>query len=289
MSLTHLLHALPEPLFSTYDIDRVLGVGAYAVVYQIHNKSTGEAYALKVIEKEPMRIREMFPQMKREAILLQAHSDTPHIVELLETTQTSTHVFLRFQLCQENLEDLADARGPMPEEEAFIWFRQVCLGVQALHASGIIHRDLKPSNFLVDEEGALRVCDFGWACSEDDELSGQCGTPQYSPPETAEEDGPVHTTKVDVYGLGASLQHLLLGRVPEGPKDLPKGLSDSTYDLLEEMMDEDPDERPSIDEVLTRPGLSEDIVSQLWNQWRSFFDTPLFSVGGKGARRRARN
>lgn len=272
MSLTKLLKALPEPLFSTYRIDRVLGVGAYAVVYQISDIQTEEAFALKVVEKEPMRVRLMLQQLSREASLLQMHSDTPHVVQLLETTMTSTHVFLRFHLCQECLETMSVEHGPMTEQEAFKWFRQACLGVQGLHDTGVIHRDLKPSNFLVDQEGALRICDFGWACMESEALTGQCGTPEYSPPETSVERSPVHTSKVDIYGLGATLQHILLGRVPKGPKDLPKGISSSARMLLIELLDQDPYSRPTIDELLARDELNEGIAAQLWNQWRSLFD-----------------
>jgi len=281
MSLTRLLKHLPEPLFSTYNIEKVLGVGAYAVVYQVRDKITAEAFALKVVEKEPLRIRLMLPQLTRECSLLDAFTETAHVVQLLETTLTTSHIFLRFQLCQASLEDLSNEHGPMAEEDAFRWLRQACLGVQALHASGVIHRDLKPSNCLVDEEGMLRLCDFGWACSENDALKGQCGTPAYSPPETAIENGSeVHTTKVDVYGLAATLQHLLLGRVPEGRNDFPKGLSADTHELLAELMEADADARPSVDELLSRPQLQENIVEQLWNQWRSLFTTvtPFFAT-----------
>lgn len=218
----------------------------------------------------------MLPQLAREASLLQTHAETPNIVQLLETTVTTTHMFLRFHICQENLEDMAKAQGPMAEDDALRWLRQACLGVQALHACGVVHRDLKPSNLLVDSEGTLRICDFGWACEEDEVLTGQCGTPEYAAPETRglgrKQD--VHTTKVDIYGLGATFQHLLLGRVPMRPNDLPKGLSSSTRELLAELMDSDPEGRPTIEEVLARPQLSGNIVEQLLNQWRSLFDIP---------------
>jgi len=274
MSLTRLLAALPEPLFSAYTIDHVLGVGAYAVVYQIQDKCTSETFALKVIEKEPMRVRLMLEQVAREASLLKAHAETPHVVQLLEKIETTTHVFLRFNLCQESLEDFVQENGPMSEEEAFKWLRQACLGVEGLHASGVVHRDLKPSNFLVDSDEMLHICDFGWACQEDSKLRGQCGTPQYAPPETQVAFGPSHTTKVDIYALGASLQHLLLGRVPNGPTDVPKGVSSATKRLLRELLDEDPDARPSIEELLARPQLTDNIFEQLWNQWRSFVFAP---------------
>lgn len=274
MSLTRLLSALPEPLFSTYSIERVLGVGAYAVVYQIRDKYTSEAFALKVIEKEPLRIRLMLPQLAQEASLMEAHAGTPHIVELLETTMTRTHMFLRFNLCQESLEDLSNRHGPMCEEDAFRWIRQACEGIRALHASGVVHRDLKPSNFLVDREDVLHICDFGWACLEDEDMTGQCGTPDYSPPETKGQVHMRHTSKVDIYGLGASLQHLLLGRVPKGKKDLPAWISPATQELLGELMAPDPDSRPSIEELLSRPQLSENILEHIVNQWRLFFDIP---------------
>jgi len=276
MSLTRLLAALPEPLFSAYSIERVLGVGAYAVVYQIRDKLTAEAFALKVVEKEPMRVRLMLPQLEREAALLEDFADAPHVVQLLECVKTNTHVFLRFNLCQENLEDLSAERGPMPEKEAFRWMRQACIGVQALHGSGVIHRDLKPSNLLVDSDGSLRICDFGWACTESEALTGQCGTPDYAPPETSKEyGGGAHTTKVDIYGLGSSLQHLLLGRVPKGRNDIPKGLSVGAMDILSEMMDPDAKARPSIDDILSRPQLSQNLSQHFWEQWRMFFD-PVF-------------
>lgn len=282
MSLTHLLHALPEPLFSDYSIEHILGVGAYAVVYQVRNKYTSESFALKVIEKEPMRIRMMLPQVARETTLLQAHADTPHVVELLEVTMTQTHLFLRFNLCPGNMEDFASEGGPMSEEEAFKWLRQTCLGVQGLHASGVIHRDLKPSNLVLDSEGTLNICDFGWACSENDALSGRCGTDQYAPPEAKVDRGPHHTTKVDIYGLGACLQHFLLGRVPNGPNDIPKGVSVSTRELLADLMHPEPDARPSIEELLSHPQLAENILEQLWSHWRSLiefhFDVPAAST-----------
>lgn len=217
----------------------------------------------------------MLPHLAREASLLQAHTETPHVVSLLETTMTTTHLFLRFPLCQESLEHISHQCGPMTEEEAFGWLRQACLGVQGLHASGVIHRDLKPSNLLVDSDGVLHICDFGWACTEDEELSGWCGTPEYAPPEALCERGPTHTTKVDIYSLATTLQHLLLGRLPQGPKDLPKGLSAGTHRLLAELMDSDPDSRPTIDELLSRPQLAGNIVIALLDQFRSFFDVPF--------------
>lgn len=269
MSLTRLLAALPEPLFSEYDLIKVLAVGAYAVVYQVRRKEDQEDFALKVIEKEPLAVRLMLPQLEREVAILDEHSDSPHIVRLFESTETSTHVFLRCELCQFSLEDVCTKNGAMTEEEAFRWLQQACLGVKELHDSGVIHRDLKPSNFLVDADGSLCICDFGFACRESDGLTGQTGTPCYSSPETRQEGVDVHSSKVDIYALGTSLQHLLLGRCPEGPLDVPKNLSPAARDLMEEMMSPDPQDRPSIDDVLETPQLGQNSFFEQWmKQWR---------------------
>jgi len=267
MSLTRLLASLPEPLFSDYELLKTLGVGAYAIVYQVRDKRTHEDFALKVIEKEPMRVRLMLPQLRAEVDIVGEHLGSPHICQLLEVTETPSHFFLRFELCRSSFEDVCKDMGAMTEEEAFRWLRQACLGVKELHASGIIHRDLKPSNFLVDAEGNLCICDFGFACRANDGLTGITGTPQYSSPETTG-DGLKHTTKVDIYGLGACLQHFLLGRFPEGPGDMPKGLSSETRDLLEEMLSPCPKDRPSIDELLQAPQLSRSLFTQWMNGWQ---------------------
>jgi len=279
MSLTHLLASLPEPLFSAYKIDRVLGVGAYAIVYQIRSTETDEAFALKVVEKEPMRKRAMMPQLDREVALLDAYSYSPHVIQLLEVLHTRSHVFMRFELCDESMEDALEEGGPMNEEDAFSWFRQTCLGVQALHANGVIHRDLKPSNLLIDARGVLRICDFGWACHESDRLSGSCGTPQYSPPE-CKQNSFLHTPKADIYGLGACLQHMLLGRVPMGPDDVPKGLSEDTIDLLHDLMNPNPKLRPTIEEILYRPQLTggnpfAEHFASMWRSLSDFMDVPV--------------
>jgi serine/threonine protein kinase len=270
MCLTHFIAALPEPLGSTYEIVEGLGAGSYAVVYQVRDRETQEDFAMKVIEKEPMRARAMLPQLKAEVAIAAEHAGFAHIAQLLEVTETSTHFFLRFELCRANLDDVCKQQGPMTEEEAFQWLRQACVGVKELHASGIIHRDLKPSNFLVDAKGNLCICDFGFACRAAERPAGIVGTPQYSAPEM-NMPGKAHTQKVDIYCLGACLQHLLLGRMPDGAGDMPKTLSGATRELLEEMMSPDPQDRPTIDELLETPQLSQSLLMQLVSQWHVVF------------------
>jgi len=260
MSLTGKLDALPEPHCSQYNLVGVLGGGAFALVYLISEKETRQQFALKVIEKEPFRVRLMLGQLIREVAIATETSSCHHIAQLLEASESDTHVFLRFALCESDLSILSSQRGPMTEREALLWLRQACLGVKELHARDVIHRDLKPNNLLMDAQGNLRICDFGYACNVADQLSGIAGTPGYSSPECSPQTSStdlIHSKKVDIYSLGACLQHLLLGRVPQGVADLPLDASATTLDLLHKMMRNDPDERPSIDEVLQSHVLQE--------------------------------
>ena len=72
-------------------------------------------------------------------------------------------------------------KNRLSEEEAFVYFFQTCLGLDYLHRRGILHRDLKPANILLDREGNVKICDFGWSISvEHDGQEGvRSGTPDY--------------------------------------------------------------------------------------------------------------
>jgi serine/threonine protein kinase len=270
MSLTKQVNALPEPLNSKYEIVTELGQGSYAVVYQVRHKRSHKEFALKVIEKEPMRIRSMMPQLKREVVLGEEVSGYPHIVQMMDVTETSTHYLLRFELCSTSLDKVCEHEGPMTEPEALRWLCQACLGVQELHANNIIHRDLKPGNFLIDSRGSLRICDFGFACRTSDKAKGLTGTTEYCPPE-GKGDGAVHSTKMDIYSLGACLQHLLLGRIPHGCRDMPEDMSSTTEELLEMMMSPKPQDRPDIDEVIEMLRAQSSIISRWRHGWQFIF------------------
>lgn len=270
-SLTALLVRLPDQLASDYELEELIGTGAFALVYRLRRRRDGHRLAVKVVEKAPLAARALLPQLYREIMHLREHAETPHVVQLREVVETRDYFFLCFELCARSLEEHVDDEGPLEEDEAFEWFRQALIGVRELHAGGIVHRDLKPSNMLVDADGVLRICDFGWACLESEELDGMSGTRQYAPPEMLQACGLPHTTKVDVYCLGACLQHLLLGRMPEGPEDLPLNASPAVMDLLAELMQHDPEARPTVEEVLARPALQPGPLAQLWQQGREFF------------------
>ncbi len=109
--------------------------------------------------------------------------------------------------------------GPLPSHLAASYLEPVCRALHAVHDANIIHRDLKPSNILLDKSTDFPfVGDFGLAKVIDNDreltLSGDVfGTPSYMSPEQVLHPGRVKVAS-DVYGVGATLYHLLTGRPP---------------------------------------------------------------------------
>ena len=94
---------------------------------------------------------------------------------------------------------------------------EIILGLQALHAQGTIYRDLKPENILLDEEGHVRLTDFGLSKQgifkiNKDMTYTICGTPEYLAPEIIRSEG--HGKAVDWWSLGTLLYEMYSGRPP---------------------------------------------------------------------------
>jgi len=109
-------------------------------------------------------------------------------------------------------------RGPLPLEEALRLFQQIGEGLEAAHGKGIVHRDLKPANVLINDEGILKVVDFGVAAAQhqgDTQLTKTgyvIGSPKYMAPEQIL--GKKVDERADIYSLGVMLYEMLTGAPP---------------------------------------------------------------------------
>jgi serine/threonine protein kinase len=146
-------------------------------------------------------------------------------------------------------------------------FSEICLGVQYLHHEGIAHNDLKPENVMIDTNGTAKIIDFGYAKTEqmagDDEKSG---TLMYAAPELFD-SGQYHTQKADIWSLGIVLYAMATASFPFGGRTdrqivqqisrgllpYPRGMDAQIAALVRRMTKVNPNERPTIDEVLEDP------------------------------------
>src|SRR5205823_5326360 len=142
----------------------------------------------------------------------------PNIVRLYATGRHKGTPFFAMEFVEgEPLEDWFRRRGRLPWEEVIQLGQQLCAALQYAHEQGIVHRDLKPSNIMIQEEGTLKLTDFGIAKDLDDSglTATFCtvGTASYMSPEQcrgARTLGP----KSDLYSLGVMLYQLLTGQLP---------------------------------------------------------------------------
>ena len=193
-------------------IVKLLGKGMYGNVFLAIHRSKKVLYALKTVDRRKICAYELYESLTLERkVLLQL--DQIFILKLVKTLKDPKRIY--FVLEYVSGMDLFDVIRKMSVvSEADSKFFTACLVVifQHLHERDIVHRDLKPENVVVDEEGYLKLIDFGTAKI----LSGRTytivGTPHYMAPEVILRKG--YGVSVDYWSLGIVLYELLFERVP---------------------------------------------------------------------------
>ena len=216
-----------------------IGRGAMGEVYLAEHRTTKERAALKLITNTHAADEAFIQRFKREIAVLSG-LDHPNIARAIAFGVEQGHPYLAMEFIDgPNLGDVLQERGALFEPDVLRIAIQVARGLAYAHTeAGLIHRDIKPANLLIalepggDRSAGLlsagdqvKIIDFGLAKSVDAEdqrltLTGiVMGTPSYMSPEQIRADGSLdfHT---DVYALGATMFHLLTGRIPF-PGDVP--------------------------------------------------------------------
>ncbi|KAK6490271.1 serine/threonine-protein kinase greatwall-like [Huso huso] len=153
----------PKPPCSVEDftIVKPISRGAFGKVYLARKKSTSKLYAIKVVKKADMIIKNMVDQMQAERDAL-ALSKSPFVVNLYYSLQTSKNIYLVMEyLIGGDVKSLLHIYGYFEEEMAVKYISEVALALDYLHRHGIIHRDLKPDNLLISNNGHIKLTDFG--------------------------------------------------------------------------------------------------------------------------------
>jgi serine/threonine protein kinase len=206
-------------LADRFELRRLLGMGSYGEVYQVHDRlSPSWPLAVKLLRHSSAHALYRF---KREFRAL-AEVTHPNLAKLHELFLDGTSAFFTMELV-DGVDFLSYVRpgGVLSPERLVRTLEGLCEGVLALHARGRLHRDLKPSNVLVDKSGHVVIVDFGLATLfEGHDAAGSehgfAGTAQYAAPEQLAlgKVGP----ESDCYAVGTMLYEALSGSLPwEGP------------------------------------------------------------------------
>ncbi|GAV62480.1 Pkinase domain-containing protein/NAF domain-containing protein [Cephalotus follicularis] len=204
-------------LMQRYDMGRFLGQGNFAQVYYGRDLKSGQSVAIKVIDKEKVLKARLMDQIKRE-ISVMGLVKHPNVMQLYEVMATKNKIYFVIEYAKGGELFNKIAKGRLREDVARKYFQQLISAVDFCHSRSVYHRDLKPENLLLDENGNLKVADFGLSAfaaakHQDGLLYTTCGTPAYVAPEVISRKG-YDGTKADIWSCGVILFVLLAGYLP---------------------------------------------------------------------------
>ena len=198
-----------------YEIQKELGRGGMAVVYQAHDPMFDREVAVKVLLGAHFSDPNFRTRFEREAKTVAA-LEHPAVVPVYDFGEENGRLFLVMRLMGGGTLTARLQQGSMPVDEAVTIVSRIAPALDAAHAKGIVHRDLKPDNILFDKYGAAYLSDFGIARLAESQatLTGNfaIGTPGYMSPEQIQ--GQTLDGRSDIYALGVMIFEMLTGKRP---------------------------------------------------------------------------
>lgn len=264
-----------------YELGKLLGHGNFAKVYHGRNLQTGMSVAIKVIDKKKIMKVGMMNHIKREISVMRLINH-PNVVRLHEVMASKTKIYFVLEHVKGGELFYKVAKGKLKEDAVKKYFQQLISAISFCHSRGVYHRDLKPENLLLDDEGNLKVSDFGLSAlaetkRQDGLLHTSCGTPAYVAPEVIAQQG-YDGEKADIWSCGVVLFVLLAGYLPFHDSNLmemyrkiaraefriPKSFPTEAKNLVLKILDPNPITRISVATILEHSWLKTSLVSQPW-------------------------
>ncbi len=208
----------PPERIGKYDVKGVLGKGAAGTVYRGFDAAIQRPVALKVIDKEGIepQDREHVLQRFRQEAQAVGRLTHPRIAAIYDFIETEALACIVMELV--NGKSLAAHLKEVRRyefQDAWEIVRQVLDGLAYTHGQGVVHRDLKPANILINDDGRIKITDFGVARldpSQITQVGDVVGTPHYMAPEQC--SGLPVTVATDLYQVGVILFEILTGDKP---------------------------------------------------------------------------
>lgn len=275
----------PAVLSTDYVLKRVVGEGAFGIVYGGKHLPSGELVAVKSIAIAKLTEKWMVDQLEEE-VHLTAMFEHPYIISMHEIFRDDTTVYIIMDLLKgptlfkkvldypHDPDSCSKRKGlPISLVARYLW--QMLVSIGHCHTHGVVHRDVKPENFLFaaqSDRSPLKLIDFGFACKFEPNvpITLQVGSPYYMAPEILTASG--YDESVDIYGVAVCAYFTIVAKLPyngveinavieaaregnlctDGPEW--ENVPQECIALIRQMMSLDPATRPQAKHLLSEKG-----------------------------------
>jgi len=248
------LPAIEQKVFDgvhEFEIMDTLGTGTFGRVRLVKYKKDAKWMAMKILKKaEIIRLKQV-EHIKAEKTIL-GSINHPFIVNMYGAFQDERclYMLMEYVIGGELFSHLRRA-GRFTNEVTKFYAGEIVLAFDYLHKMDIVYRDLKPENLLLDQDGHVKITDFGFAKRVEDRTWTLCGTPEYLAPEIIQSKG--HGKAVDWWALGVLIYEMLAGYPPfydenpfgiyqkilAGKIDFPRHFDVHAKDLIKKLLTSD--------------------------------------------------
>ena len=199
-----------------YEIVKSIGEGGMANVYMANDTILDRKVAIKVLRGDLSSDEKFIRRFQREALSV-SNLSHQNIVEVYDVGEENGQHYIVMEFIDgKTLKQLLQKRGSLTLTEVLDIMNQLTDGITHAHEAYIIHRDIKPQNIMIQDDGLIKITDFGIAMALNStqltQTNSVMGSVHYLPPEQA--NGKGSTMKSDVYSLGILMYELLTGNVP---------------------------------------------------------------------------
>ena len=257
-----------EVMIGDYIVKHTIGKGTFSRVKLGINKYSGEKVAIKILDKLKIVEKEDLERIIREMRML-SELDNEHVIKVYQIYEDDNHYLIIMEYCEGGeLFNYIVEKQKLSENETAFFFYQIIKGVEYIHSKGIAHRDLKPENLLLDKDKKIKIIDFGLSNYFDgiQKLETPCGSPCYASPEMVG-GNKYNGFFIDVWATGIILFAMLCGYLPfeddnndilfkqilSGKINYPSYLSEMSKDLLNKIIETEPEKRIKIEEIKKHP------------------------------------
>lgn len=243
-----------QKINNRYEIVKSIGEGGMANVYLANDKILDRKVAVKVLRGDLSSDDKFIRRFQREALSV-SNLSHPNIVEVYDVGEEDGEYYIVMEYIEgKTLKQLLKKRESLTLTEVIDIMTQLTDGISHAHESYIIHRDIKPQNIMIQDDGRIKITDFGIAmalnATQLTQTNSVMGSIHYLPPEQASGKGA--TVKSDIYSMGILMYELLTGTVPFKGDNAVEIALKHMKDKIPSIRKQDPSIPQSVENILLK-------------------------------------